>query len=197
MFALSTIAVWDVALLAKIATLHSESATLFFLALTYLGEWYVVALLIVVCTVVFVLYRQWFLILPFWFATLGSAAATMLLKHLIDRARPIGALIAETGGSMPSGHATIAVALYGFVAWYLWRSERKYGTKADVPLLIVLIFLIAFSRLYLGVHYPTDVLAGMFVGGVFLFLSVSIVKILFKDDAPRESSFKHEKKIKQ
>lgn len=194
MFTFATIAAWDVALLARIATLHSEAATLFFLVFTYIGEWYVVAMIGVVMTLLLVYYRQWFLIFPFWFVVGGSTIATVFIKHIVDRARPLGSLIAETGGSMPSFHATIAVALYGFIVWYLWRSERRYGTKADVPLLIILIFFVAFSRLYLGVHYPSDVLAGMFIGAVFLFLGVSIVKILLKENKPREQSFRLDRK---
>ena len=193
MFTLTTIAAWDVALLAKIATLHSESATLFFLAITYLGEWYVVVSVFVLSTLAFLYYKQWFLILPFWFATGGAMATTFLLKHFIDRARPLDALIAETGSSMPSGHATIAVALYGFLTWYLSRSERS-GKKPDVPILVILIFLISFSRLYLGVHYPSDVLMGMFVGGTFLFIAISIVKMLLHKNETRQRSFHLRKK---
>ncbi len=194
MFTFTTISAWDVSLLARIATWHTEAGKLFFLAMTYLGEWYVAGALILFLTLAFLWYRQYFLILPLWFCTGGAMVVTMLLKHFIDRARPIGGLIVETGGSMPSGHATIAVALYGFIAWYLYRSERQYGTKLDVPLLIILILLISFSRLYLGVHYPSDVLAGMFVGTIFLFISTSLVNIFLNRNESLKQSFNLGKK---
>lgn len=186
----ATIAVWDTILLAKIATLHSEAATLFFLTITYMGKWYIAGILVIAMTLLFVYWKQWFLILPFWFVTGGATIVTTLLKDFVERPRPESALFVESLYSMPSFHATIAVALYGFIAWYIYRSERRYGTKVDVPLLIILIILIAFSRLYLGVHYPSDVLVGTFVGSVFLFLGISSVKILLKENKPRERSFR-------
>jgi len=158
-------------------------------AITYLGEWWLVPPVVLVLSLLFWHYRQSFLILPLWFATGGAMIVTHILKTLVERPRPELGLLVEHTPSFPSGHATIAISLYGFIAWYIWRCERRRGTRADVPLLVVLIALIGLSRLYLGVHYLTDVLGGFFIGGVFLFVAIAIVKLLLRDNDTRAHSF--------
>ena len=102
-----------------------------------------------------------------------------ILKVLIARPRPtqVLQLIAETGYSMPSGHATLSAT----VATYAWFSS--WIQKNIKILLIVLAILISISRLYLGVHYLSDVLAGIALGiilGWFAFkLEVKINKMRF------------------
>lgn len=95
-------------------------------------------------------------------ATLGSIALTSVLKDVFDRARPdlFESGYVESSYSFPSGHATMAVGFYGtltlLVAWRL-KGLRRWGVVAAG---VALVLLIGFSRLYLGVHYPTDVIAG-------------------------------------
>lgn len=95
------------------------------------------------------------------------------LKILFGRSRPLGeALTAATGYSLPSGHAMIALIFYGFLAYLLWKKWPSTIGKAGVALMTFLILLIGSSRLYLNVHYLSDVLAGYLCGAIMLWLFI-------------------------
>jgi undecaprenyl-diphosphatase len=95
------------------------------------------------------------------------------LKDLVNRARPIwnGAIISESSPAFPSGHAMMSLLTYGFLVIVLWRVIQNRPTRvALISGVAVLVGLIGFSRVYLGVHYPTDVLGGYAIGGTWLSL---------------------------
>lgn len=108
-------------------------------------------------------------------SVLGTAATVFSLKEIVERARPdmVYQAYLETGFSFPSGHASLSLALYGFIAFLVWKHASHQRTLA-VAVVIVLVGLIGFSRLYLGVHYASDVLAGYAVGAAFLFAGIRI-----------------------
>ncbi|MDD2657857.1 MAG: phosphatase PAP2 family protein [Candidatus Pacebacteria bacterium] len=106
-------------------------------------------------------------------AVVGAGVSGTLLKLLIARARPSGLLpaIAETSYSFPSMHATLAMTFYGFTAYVLctlYPAQRRSLLAAAV----LIISAIGFSRLYLGVHFPSDVLAGYLLGGAWIFIGI-------------------------
>lgn len=120
------------------------------------------------------------------FANLGiSIILNLGLKDIFTRARPgiVLPLVLEKGYSFPSGHSMAAAAFYGFLIYLLWRSRKsdrlkKWGTA----LLISLILLAGFSRIYLGVHYLTDVLAGFLASSAYLLVFITFVSAYFQDD---------------
>ncbi len=93
-----------------------------------------------------------------------------LLKGLIHRPRPlISPLVEQSGYGFPSGHAMNAVVFYSAVAFFLFRLMKKNGLRLLVILAAAgIIILTGFSRVYLGVHYPSDVVAGYLVGAWWL-----------------------------
>ena len=116
-------------------------------------------------------------------STAGGVFLTTVLKGVFRRARPelVDSGYAAGFYSFPSGHATVAVGFYGALALILAYHLRGPARWTVVLVGTALVLLIGFSRLYLGVHYPTDVLAGFLaaplwlvsVGGVYaLWLSV-------------------------
>lgn len=102
----------------------------------------------------------------------GANAAWVLLKQVIERPRPPHALAAyvEVGSSFPSGHATNAFALASFLSLVALHSlPRSWARTALVGTLIALAALIACGRVYLGVQYVSDVVAGAVLGSIFGF----------------------------
>lgn len=98
-----------------------------------------------------------------------------LLKCVFRRLRPINGIISESGYSFPSGHSMVSMAFYGFLIYLLYKSNFKYK-NIFIGLLIVLILLIGISRIYLGVHYPTDVFGGFLLSISYLLLFIEISK---------------------
>ena len=151
-------------------------------AVTALGYYSVLPLLVAVSLVFYLTgWRPSAVMLVI--STAGSVFLTTVLKGVFRRARPELVDSGYTAGfySFPSGHATVAVGFYGALALILAYHLRSPARWAVVLVGTALVLLIGFSRLYLGVRYPTDVLAGFLaaplwlvsVGGVYaLWLSV-------------------------
>ncbi len=102
----------------------------------------------------------------------------LVLKNILQRPRPNEfRMIDETGYSFPSGHSMISMAFYGFLIYLIYKYVKNYNVKvALIILLSFLITLIGISRIYLGVHYTSDVLAGFLVAISYLILYSNIVK---------------------
>jgi undecaprenyl-diphosphatase len=103
-------------------------------------------------------------------ALLGGWGFDVLLKGLFQRVRPdINRLVEVSGYSFPSGHAMVSIAFYGMIAYMFFLNSKTTFYKIIVPILLtILIFIIGISRIYLGVHYPSDVIAGFASGGLWL-----------------------------
>ncbi|MBC7076464.1 MAG: phosphatase PAP2 family protein [Syntrophomonadaceae bacterium] len=102
----------------------------------------------------------------------------ILLKLFFGRERPPGEnLILVTGFSFPSGHAMVSLAFYGFIAYLVGMNFPGKKGKLLVLVLYLLILLIGISRVYLNVHYASDVLAGYLFGGVLLFAFIKGLQV--------------------
>lgn len=99
-----------------------------------------------------------------------------ILKFLIGRPRPVGInLIEEKNYSFPSGHSLTAMAFYGFIIYLIYKSKLKHK-KIYITLLSILILLIGLSRVYLGVHYITDVLGGFTFSLFYLIIYINFIE---------------------
>ena len=99
-----------------------------------------------------------------------------ILKPIFERVRPADInLIEETSYSFPSGHSLTAMAFYGFIIYLIYKSNLKYK-KAYIILFSILILLIGLSRVYLGVHFITDVLGGFSFSLFYLIIFISLIK---------------------
>lgn len=109
---------------------------------------------------------------------LGSIGMNVALKIFFDRPRPsVEHMVEATGFSFPSGHAMFAFSFYGLLLYVVWRySKRAWIKYTGSILLFILILLIGISRVYLGVHYASDVLAGFSAGLIWLVISIAAIK---------------------
>lgn len=108
-----------------------------------------------------------------------------ILKFIFARPRPLDInLIEELGYSFPSAHAMISTAFYGFIIYLIWQMKIPKRRKwISTILLSILIILIGITRIYLGVHYASDVFAGMLISISYLVLFTSIAsKYLYKNN---------------
>ncbi|HEX5851164.1 MAG TPA: phosphatase PAP2 family protein [Rubrobacter sp.] len=144
---------------------------------TALGYYYVVLPLLAVVTLGFY-WRGWRLsAVLLVVSTGGSIVLTTILKGVFQRTRPelFDSGYQASFYSFPSGHATVAVGFYGMLTVMLAYRSQGAGRWAVATGGVLVVLLIGFSRLYLGVHYPTDILAGYLsallwlvcVGGVY------------------------------
>jgi membrane protein DedA with SNARE-associated domain len=121
------------------------------------------------------LWRKSYYIIPLFIAVAGSEGFTYLGKLAFHRPRPELAVYAEHSFSFPSGHATIAVAFYGFVGYLLARFAQSWNRKVNISFITILIIIaIGFSRVYLGEHYISDVWGGYLVGAMWLIIAISV-----------------------
>ena len=116
----------------------------------------------------------------------SSLGIMSLLKTLFHRHRPINPLIEGiTNFSFPSGHAFMSVAFFGLLIYFIsHRLKANWRKPLLISILLFIIFLIGFSRVYLRVHYTTDVIAGWIFGVFWLLLCLSVLnKFLNKNPA--------------
>ena len=154
--------------------LHSHATaplTPFFLVVTAFGSLEAMVILGVVVAAVLARGRRWTLLGTWLAAVAGSAVIDWLLKGLFQRPRPHFAhpLLVETSYSFPSGHAMESFVAYGMLAYFAVLALRSWEARVAVVCgAALLVVLIGFSRMYLGVHYFSDVIAGYAAGGVWL-----------------------------
>ena len=162
---------FDQQLYLFLAENRNDFWTAVFSSFSFLGNWQFIVLAMLAVIIFLVIKKQFYFIAPLILSVISSESITFLGKWYFNRTRPLVSVFVETGFSFPSGHATIAVAFYAFIAFILLRLNNKhhiliYSFSAFV------IFMIGFSRIYLGAHYLSDVLAGYLVGSLGVIVGV-------------------------
>jgi len=101
-----------------------------------------------------------------------AAALNLILKNIFQRPRPdILRLVAETDYSFPSGHAMNNIALYGSIVLISWEKLKNLNMKIVITCLsVILVGAIGFSRVYLGVHYASDIIGGWAFGLIVVWI---------------------------
>jgi membrane-associated phospholipid phosphatase len=123
--------------------------------------------------------RRTGLILPLWVAFAGAEASVWATKYAVGRTRPVflEGVASAASSSFPSAHATVAAATFGFVAYAVAREIS--GRRARFQLAFwaaVLVALIAFSRVFIGVHFGTDVVGGLLLGLFWLLVGLALAE---------------------
>ena len=134
---------------------------------------------IIVClissTIVFIKNKPLALVMPLNLVII--TCINQLIKIIVKRPRPIGYRLIDIGGySFPSGHAMVSLACYGLYLYIIHKMIKNKKLKIILSTIVIItILLIGISRIYLGVHYLSDVLVGYFTSGLYLLLITKLI----------------------
>ncbi len=170
---------FDQVLISTIQGFESPTLTIVMNFFTFIGSFpsvFVISLFAVLF-LYFVLKHRIELIL-FASVVIGTPIINLILKQIFHRARPDLHRLIEIGGySFPSGHAMNAFAVYGILAFLLWRHIPSCLGRTTLFLISSgFIFMIGISRIYLGVHYPSDIIGGYLASGFWLSMAIWFFK---------------------
>ncbi|WP_243385125.1 phosphatase PAP2 family protein [Bacillus kexueae] len=142
---------------------------------TYVGSIKVMGPITMLLAFIFLLNRKLIEIVFLFMTFFSVRLVNTFLKLLFERERPSFDRVMESGGfSFPSGHAMNSIAVFGFILILLLQITKNKIVKVLITFMVVILVLfIGLSRVYVGVHYPTDILAGFFAGGSWLLILVA------------------------
>ena len=155
--------------------------TEYFLFVTNVGDVWGYLIVFVICSLLFyVLFRGWKYVAQLTFILVLALSSNLILKEIINRERPtLEHLVTVETLSYPSGHAMTAIAFYGFLIYLIAIFNIRKVLKFSIILvLIILILSIGISRIYLGVHFPSDILGGFIAGFIWVIFCVLILNLL-------------------
>jgi undecaprenyl-diphosphatase len=164
------------------ANYRTEANTRFMKAVTYLASAGFLQIAYYALMLVYLLQKNWKRALEIFFIGVGGLLLNYYMKIMFRRLRPPEPLMEPLQNfSFPSGHATSGFIFYGLLAYLIWKTNIPNVYKYIIAaLLILLSLLIGFSRLYLRMHYPSDVIAGFCSGFAWLILSILVMERLKK-----------------
>lgn len=154
--------------------LISETATPIVKTITQFGG---PIILIGIAIILSIVIKNKKIAIQIWANLAISTFLNQALKHIVQRPRPTEfRIIDETGYSFPSGHSMVSAAFYGFLIYLIYKNiKNKYLKRSLITGLSLLIILIGTSRIYLGVHYTSDVLAGFLISISYLIIFTTCI----------------------
>jgi undecaprenyl-diphosphatase len=167
-------------------TFVTPALTTVMIVITSFGEWWMMTFIGLCVGFVWWQRRQRGRVVLLATAGLGGAALNQLIKLLVHRVRPdqVGRLVTVQGFSFPSGHAMMSFCFYVTLA-YLLVASRPTGVRiAAVVVALVFVGLIGLSRIYLAVHYTSDVIGGFTAGAVWVFTNITAYQLYLRRVPP-------------
>lgn len=168
----------DIKIYDFIISFKSDFNTYFFKIITFLCSIKFIGLMCIT-SILLTLIKKDKSYLLIMLVSIISSVVNLIIKNIIRRDRPdkINWLITESNFSFPSGHSMMATVFYGFLAYLLYKSKINKSVKVIVLIMtFILILLIGISRIYLGVHYTSDVIGGFLWGITLLILIIGLTK---------------------
>lgn len=160
----------------SVSTVHTQLYTKTLLFITHFGASSLVIFLSGILVIIFWKYKQLHLAVILIVSVGGGEILVTIIKHLVTRSRPPVAdmLTAASGYAFPSGHSFVAVSFYGLLIYFLYSYlKNKLVRYLILCAGLALILFIGFSRIYLGVHWFTDVLGSYLLGLCWLIGSIA------------------------
>ena len=178
---------WDNNVTDFVLSYRNPTLTKYFMFVTDVGDLYGYLIVLgIFFGVSFFVFKRWKYVLQITLVLALSSISNVILKRFIDRARPsIEHLVSVETLSYPSGHAMSAMAFYGFLIYLFTQFKmNKYLRVLSITLLAFLLLSIGVSRIYLGVHFPSDIAGGFIAGFIWVIFCILLFNIieLFKRD---------------
>lgn len=178
---------YDQQITEYVISYRSPLLSKYFIFVTHVGDVYGYAFVLGVFTLMSIfIFKRWKYTIQIVFVLLLSAVSNLMLKRFVDRARPgIEHMVSVETLSYPSGHAMSAMAFYGFLMYLFYRFKINMFLKIGIMMLLGLLILsIGLSRIYLGVHFPSDIAGGYiagFIWVVFCVLLFNLIEVFRRD----------------
>lgn len=168
---------FDSSIANAILSLESPLATKIFETITFFGSSSFLFPAYAVLIVYYLVRKKWNPAIDVAAIGITSTALLYLLKDTFKRHRPLDPLIRNvTGFSFPSGHSFSSFTFCGMIAYLIWQTRLQKTSKIVATIILFLVATsIAFSRVYLRVHYPSDVIAGFCLSMVWLMISIWVL----------------------
>jgi len=167
-----------------VKTIRNESLTNILIFITNMGGTIGLFFITLVTVIILFLLKKRKFAIAITLNILISTSTYVILKNIIQRARPDiqERLIEETGFSFPSGHSTNNIAFYCLAIYLIYKNVKSKKARNMLCIILSIIPIsIGFSRIYLRVHYPSDVLAGFCLGGMCVIIFINLIYKKIKD----------------
>ncbi|MFM2383467.1 MAG: hypothetical protein RIQ72_39 [Candidatus Parcubacteria bacterium] len=175
-YVLQSILSFDQTYLGYMESLRQPLLTDIILAITHIGDPVVLFLITALTLLLLWMRKKSVEVIVFALAMFGGAGVVWITKHLVARPRPLG-IIAETGYSFPSGHALVSSIFFPLIL-YIFKHAVPAGWKRKTFLSVgvLLMITVVLSRPYIGVHYLSDVIAGLLIGLLISSFAILIIE---------------------
>lgn len=183
------LSIFDNRMYSFLSQFFSDGMTDYMIFISFLGSWSVLVSIAIISLILFWKKDKYSFYGKMIAINLAvSYILNVIFKVIFQRERPdIMRLIDISGFSFPSGHSMVGISFYGFIIYLCYKFIKGRWRYISVFLLSILIALIGISRVYLGVHYPSDVLAGFSAGLAWLAIFIVIIDKIY--------SFKYDKNV--
>lgn len=169
---------FDTTIFSAVSKIDSPDTTRFFTAITFFGSRAFLLPAYIILILILLRKKKWALAIDVTLIGLTTALLLDLFKNIFKRTRPIDPLIRNvTGFSYPSGHSFSSYTFYGLIVFIIWRTNISNAWKIAATIFFFIgATSIAFSRVYLRVHYPSDVIAGFCLSIIWLIISLWLLE---------------------
>jgi len=182
----------DLKIINIVQILRTSNFNQIILFITNLGNWHIIFLGIILSSIVLILLKKWQHLLTLLISTAVGELLIWVMKNLFKRPRPelLNVLTPENSFSFPSSHSFVAISFYGLITYFIFRTVKSKRLRILTAVSgTVLISMIGFSRIYLGAHFPSDVLAGYAAGLAWVIALITALDIRLKTKSSKEKPY--------
>ncbi len=175
------LAEYDTRVTDYIISFRSSALTNYFVFVTHVGDIYGYATVLAISIFLsLVIFKRKKYVVQISVVLFLSALSNLVLKRFINRARPdIEHMVSVETLSYPSGHAMSAMAFYGFLIYLFYKFKMNRFIKSTAIFMLTLLILsIGISRIYLGVHFPSDILGGFIAGAIWVVFCIVLFNLI-------------------